>query len=835
MRSGAWGQRAVQFASTIVDAAAAMTDIVSSTVADAGVDANVPIPHTQTASLALLPALELLCVTGCTECLKDLLTGEDCLGLLPSALRLVVSIGPIVGTGTCAGQVESEVAQVNGATCGAMADPVALRTLETSVALSTTLLQAACSSLHSWGRSALQRVNAHSELLPCAMQVAAKGLGVTLPELATSSSCPGAVQQSEIPPLAPQTASETRCQTEANLQVQAQMRMIHDALQKDWFELLLLLGCAARGIDHSSVALCSVRAAGSAIDVSVKNVAAAAAAAVAMATRLPEAGEVSLIGDEGEGESEGEGEGEGEDVDEREDVMSASVDEGDDEEYCNDGSRNDSEQGNTSAQEVKFTEQSGILVHHLICLARRLPGTFDVDTDERRLAGTQLCVLAEAVPLSLRDALLPAHRALRAPQERHVRRSASQVLQATAKRKNMQNALRKAYQRAQRGAANLYSVALRCCAAAPLLEIDNARESGHHTALDHFTKRTLAALGEPSVLGAAAIALADNVPKGCGASDQHSSSADSAAHSALAVLVTTTVGVLSRHFRAAAALRPNVTRASTARAARTAAKVASTVSATPGGTAMLASANFGGRLLPALFAVVERARVAADDEDESSDGDDNGGGDNATTCAWDADVSSDPESNQGGGGDLILECLRAAAQVAAADTESPNRDAWLRALVHELHNKILAGIVGSESDEDEVDEDDVEEADVHSAEEESDDEVYEDDDSEDEDAEDADVRVANAISAMDALRLLLVHGSDHSAESAELSASAGCRTHVLCAPLLQSLRSRLVATLEQKRQQEQSGLLFELDRFLIPQAEGLLVALRRSNGNDCRE
>ena len=134
-----------------------------------------------------------------------------------------------------------------------------------------------------------------------------------------------------------------------------------------------------------------------------------------------------------------------------------------------------------------------------------------------------------------------------------------------------------------------------------------------------------------------------------------------------------------------------------------------------------------------------------------------------------------------------------------------------------------------------MDEDDVEEADVHSAEEESDDEVYEDDDSEDEDAEDADVRVANAISAMDALRLLLVHGSDHSAESAELSASVGCRTHVLCAPLLQSLRSRLVATLEQKRQQEQSGLLFELDRFLIPQAEGLLVALRRSNGNDCRE
>ena len=82
------------------------------------------------------------------------------------------------------------------------------------------------------------------------------------------------------------------------------MRMIHDALQKDWFELLLLLGCAARGIIIPA-ALCSVRAAGSAIDVSVKNVAAAAAAAVAITTRLPEA-EVSLIGDEGEGESEGE-------------------------------------------------------------------------------------------------------------------------------------------------------------------------------------------------------------------------------------------------------------------------------------------------------------------------------------------------------------------------------------------------------------------------------------------------------------------------------------------------------------------------------------------------
>ena len=128
MRSGGWGQRAVQFASAIVNAAAATTDVVPSTVADAGADANAPMPHAQTASLALLPALELLCVTGCTECLKDLLTGEGCLGLLSSALRLVVSIGPTVGTGTCAGQVESEVAQVNGATCGAMADPVALRT-----------------------------------------------------------------------------------------------------------------------------------------------------------------------------------------------------------------------------------------------------------------------------------------------------------------------------------------------------------------------------------------------------------------------------------------------------------------------------------------------------------------------------------------------------------------------------------------------------------------------------------------------------------------------------------------------------------------------------------
>ena len=82
MRSGGWGQRAVQFASAIVNAAAATTDVVPSTVADAGADANAPMPHAQTASLALLPALELLCVTGCTECLEDLLTGEGCLGLL---------------------------------------------------------------------------------------------------------------------------------------------------------------------------------------------------------------------------------------------------------------------------------------------------------------------------------------------------------------------------------------------------------------------------------------------------------------------------------------------------------------------------------------------------------------------------------------------------------------------------------------------------------------------------------------------------------------------------------------------------------------------------------
>ena len=105
-------------------------------------------------------------------------------------------------------------------------------------------------------------------------------------------------------------------------------------------------------------------------------------------------------------------------MDEREDVMSASVDEGDDEEYCNDGS----EMIQNKAIQAHGSQVYGakwLLVHHLICLARRLPGTFDVDTDERRLRGHSSVSLLKTVPLSLRDALC-RHRALRAPQERHV-------------------------------------------------------------------------------------------------------------------------------------------------------------------------------------------------------------------------------------------------------------------------------------------------------------------------------------------------------------------------------------------------------------------------------